>query len=252
MSCKNLFTRFLWRKDLIKRIQVRFNGYKRRLIKSELVDLAALFEGKPPQVIFDVGANVGFLTWHFRKIFPQAMVYAFEPDPVPRQTLESAHRDDPQIRIFPLAAADQNGELTFVQRSVSCNSSLMQADGRSGGLGEHAIQVQARTLDHFCAEESVPRIDLLKIDTEGADLLVLQGAKNLLKNEAIDVIMLEVFFLPTYQQQATFDEIARFLSGYGYGLFNFYAGRETAQGQVCYGNAIFVRQGFPQAPVLTR
>ena len=62
MSYKNPFTRFLWRKDLIKRIQGRFNSYRRKLTKSELVDLAALFEAKPPQVIFDVGANVGFLT----------------------------------------------------------------------------------------------------------------------------------------------------------------------------------------------
>ena len=117
----------------------------------------------------------------------------------------------------------------------------MQAADRSGRLGEHAIQVQARTLDHFCTEHAILHIDLLKIDTEGADLLVLQGVKNLLKTKAIDAVMLEVFPFPTYQQKATFDEIAGFLRGYGYGLFNFYVGRETAHSQVCYGNAIFVR-----------
>jgi len=105
---------------------------------------------------------------------------------------------------------------------------------------EHMIDVKATTLDRFCAEHSISRIDLLKTDTEGADLLVLQGAKGMLDRDSIDVIMAEVLFVQIYKAQATFDEIAGFLKTFGFAIFNLYVARETPCGQACYGNAIFL------------
>jgi FkbM family methyltransferase len=252
MSYTNPLKRFLWRRDVFKRIKERFCRYKRSVTKSELVDLAALFQGREPKVIFDVGANVGFLTWQFTKTFGNAVIHAFEPDPAPRRTLESTHRGNSRIQIFPIAAAESDGELAFVQRRVSCNSSLLELAAKAGGNGETTIRVQACTLDRFCAEHSVAHIDLLKIDTEGADLRVLQGARNLLEKGAIDVVMTEVFFVATYKQQATFDEIAGFLKAYGFGIFNVYIGRETACGQACYGNAIFISQHLQQTLAISK
>jgi hypothetical protein len=112
---------------------------------------------------------------------------------------------------------------------------------------DNTLQVQACTLDRFCAEHAITHIDLLKTDTEGADLLVLQGAKSMLSQGAIEVVMAEVFFVPTYEGQATFDEIAGFLKTYGFAIFNLYIGRETPGGQACYGNAIFIGPRLQQA-----
>jgi FkbM family methyltransferase len=247
MNYTNPLKRFIFRRDLYKRLKARLAAYERRLTKNEMPDLVSLFRGENPQVILDVGANVGFVTWQFATAFKNAVIYALEPDPVPRRILESTHGSHPRVRIFPVAAADRQGELAFVQRGVSCNSSLLELATDARGHRENTIRVQASTLDRFCAEHSITHIDLLKTDTEGADLLVLQGAQGLLGRGAIEVVMAEVFFVPTYQGQATFDEIAGFLKTYGFALFNLYIGRETPGGQACYGNAIFVGRRLQQA-----
>jgi hypothetical protein len=84
------------------------------------------------------------------------------------------------------------------------------------------------------------KVDVLKIDTEGADFRVLQGAQGMLAKGAIDAIMTEVFFVPTYKGQASLDEMAAFLKTFGFRIFNIYIAREASCGQACYGNVIFV------------
>jgi FkbM family methyltransferase len=227
-------------------LKARLAAYERRLTKNEMPDLVSLFRDENPKTIFDVGANVGFMTWQFTKLFRSAVVYALEPDPLPRRSLESTHGGNPRVRIFPIAAADRDEELAFVQRGLSCNSSLLEMATDARGHKENTIRVQASTLDRFCAERSITHIDLLKTDTEGADLLVLQGAKSMLGQGAIDVIMAEVLFVPTYKGQATFDEIARFLKAYDFRVFNVYIVGETSRGQARYGNAIFVGKRLQQ------
>src|SRR5262249_18687451 len=158
---------------------------------------ACLFEGEDPKVIPDVGANVGFVTWQFTRVFRTAKIYALEPDPKSLSILQATHGSNPRVRIFPIAAADRDGEVDLVQRRVSCNSSLLQTAFQVNGEAKTTIKVKASTLDRFCAEHAIAHIDLLKIDTEGADLLVLKGAKEMLEKDAIDVVMTEVLFVPT-------------------------------------------------------
>ena len=240
----NPLRRFLLRKDLYKRVKARISARRRKLSKNEVGDLASLFRDSPPATVLDVGANVGFMSWQFAKAFPKATVFALEPDPAPRRILEQTHGTNPRIRIFPVAAADCEGELPFVQRRVSCNSSLLTVDGRADSDAVQSIQVKAATLDQFCCDQAIRHIDLLKTDTEGADLLVLRGAKGLFERNCVDVVMSEVLFVPTFQGQASFDQIAGFLKDFGFLIFNIYIGREEPNGQACYGNAIFIRNGF--------
>ena len=246
MSYKNPLQRFVFRKDLFRRVQKRLAGYERRLTKDEVSDLARLFEGEEPKTVFDVGANVGFLSWQFLKVFKNAQIYALEPDPVAFGMLQKTHGANPRMRVFRTAAADREAELTFRQRGVSCNSSLCESANGNGKDDGQTIQVRATTLDALCAEESVTHIDLLKTDTEGAELLVLAGAKRMLEEKRIEVVMSEILFVPTYKGQASFDEIARFLAAYDFRIFNVYVGSETSRGQARYGNAIFVGKRLQQ------
>ena len=246
MNYRNPVTRFLLRKDFSKRVRTRLFLWHRKIVKDEVADLACLLQQNPPKVIFDVGANVGFMTWQLIRAFPSATVFAFEPDPTPLRVLEQTHGRNPRIRIFPIAAADREGELPFLQRDISCNSSLLEADRLTDVASRNSIQVKAETLDHFCARQSILHIELLKTDTEGADLLVLKGARGLLAAGGVDVVMSEVLFAPTYKGQATFDEIAGYLKNFGFLIYNIYIGRETGIGQACYANVIFIGQHFQQ------
>jgi FkbM family methyltransferase len=207
-------------------------------------DLACVFRANPPTTILDVGANVGFMSWQLAKTFPQATVFALEPDPAAFHVLQKTHGTNPRIRAFPLAAADRDGELSFVQRGLSNNSSLLAVDGRPDGDALKTIKIEATTLDRFCTDHGIGHIDLLKTDTEGADLIALRGAQGLFARGCIDVVMSEVLFVPTYQGQPTFDEIAGFLKGFGFRIFNIYIAQETRNGQACYGNAVFINRNI--------
>jgi len=228
----------MFSRDVFKRTRRRLAVYSRRLTKDPVSDLAGLLRGEDPKVVIDVGANVGFVTWQFLKAFKNANIYALEPDPVTFGTLKAVHGDNPRVHVLPIAAADQEGEVAFIQRQVSSNSSLCEMITETSG--NHTIKVKATTLDRLCAEHSIGHIHLLKIDTEGADLRVLQGATAMLGRGAVEVIMAEFHFIPTYKGDATLDELTAFLKGFDFRVFNFYVGAETSRGQARYGNAIFV------------
>jgi FkbM family methyltransferase len=214
----------------------------RRIVKKEIRDLRHLFQDAQPTTVFDVGANVGFVTWELTRAFQEASIYAFEPNPNAYAVLCETHRRNPRVHCFPFAIANEAGEMTFLQRDVSGNSSLLDAVAGAGG-GTRRITVRTQTVDGMCAEQALQHIDLLKIDTEGADLLALQGAEGMLGEGAIDVVMTEVLLVPTFKGQPALDEIAEFLRRYGFRIFNFYVGHEMSNGQATYGNMIFVRNG---------
>ena len=241
---RNPLRRFLFRKDFFRRVKQRLQGYRRRLVKCEITDLELLLKRENPKVVFDVGANVGFITSQLLRTFKTAEIYAFEPDPVPFATLRAVHGSDPRVHTFQMAASDKLGELNFVQRPLSCNSSLCQVANRPSNSSttktENQITVSVNTLDSFCLEHGIRHIDLLKVDTEGADLLVLKGAQKLLHDRCIDAVMFEVFFIPTYEGQSGLDEFYAFLKSYDFRFFNIYHGRETLRAQVCYANVIFI------------
>lgn len=238
----NPLRRFLFRGDFCERLSARLATYRRKVSKDEVADLSCLWRSKDPQVILDVGANVGFMTWQFSKIFKNAIIYSLEPDPVAFQVLKARQGKNPRVRIFPIAASDREGILSFVQRQASCTSSLLDSAKVDEADDAKSIQVKATTIDHFCAEQSLRHVDFLKIDTEGADLQVLRGAAGMLESGSIDVVMAEALFMPTYQGQAMFDEIAAFLRHHGFCIFNVYIGGETKHGQARFGNVIYMNQ----------
>ena len=86
------------------------------------------------------------------------------------------------------------------------------------------------SLDTFCKDEQIERIDLLKMDVQGGELGILQGARQLLAQKKIAVIYSEVFFVPMYQNQPLFgcSELAphRYSLHYAYNfVFNGRSGR---------------------------
>jgi hypothetical protein len=88
-------------------------------------------------------------------------------------------------------------------------------------------------------EQNIPRIDLLKVDTQGYDLQVLKGATKLLAARRIKTVLLEVNFVPMYQRQATFLELHAFISSFGYRLVDFY-NQQRSDGYTAWGDACYV------------
>lgn len=131
-------------------------------------------------IIFDIGANVGIYSLLFSRY--SQLTYAFEPFPrnlsylYRMMKLNNVHN----VVIVPCAVADKNG-LSWFQKSQS------YAEGRLSSRGEQPVPIIS--LDSFISESGVAP-NLLKIDVEGAELLVLNGAKNYIL-KAKPIILLE-------------------------------------------------------------
>jgi FkbM family methyltransferase len=135
---------------------------------------------RPGQVVFDIGANVGFYTLlAARLVGPAGRVWAFEPAARNVAYLKR-HLELNNCRhatVLEVAVADRTGTATF-QASPSFSEGRLVADA-SPTPGQY--EVATVTLDALLARDEVSLPNLLKIDVEGAELSVLHGAADVIR-----------------------------------------------------------------------
>lgn len=168
---------------------------------------------KPGMTFVDVGANIGSHTvYGSRLVSDQGTVLSFEADPETFAVLRRNVRLNGVANavLYDQCISDKPGPVTFNVNLDSARSSLLR-EGIS-----HKVLL-ARTLDSFFPAGS--RVDLLKIDVEGADYLVLSGARRIFEDAPPRVVVIEA----TSRQK----EIKKFLSRYGYRLYRFDGRRLT-------------------------
>jgi FkbM family methyltransferase len=147
----------------------------------------------PVHTFFDIGANLGQTSSLALSSFSNAQVFAFEPDPVIFAKLVESLRKQPRLTTYNIAFSNASGSVPFYRYASSTLSSLIsnaQYPMRKG-LSPEQITVECTTLDSFCTLHSVQLIDVLKVDTEGCDLFVLQGARQLLSAGRVRFVYLE-------------------------------------------------------------
>jgi len=124
-----------------------------------------------PEVIVDLGSNAGFSVLFFKALFPRARVVAVEPHPGTFERLRrnTAHLEG--VDLINAAVTDHDGETTLYFGSESWGASLAAAADRQG-----ATVVPAVTLAHLAEQLDLPKIDVLKLDIEGAEHQVLTSS----------------------------------------------------------------------------
>jgi len=203
------------------------------------------FDNYTGLVIFDVGAYIGEVTATYKSIFPNATIYCFEPFEDSFQKLMRLSSDK-SIKPYQMAVSDTVGRTKLhVNVDLSCNSFSPIAKHSvryypKAAENTEVVEVNTTTIDHFCDTERIPHIDILKLDVEGAEIKALKGAHNKLSKQAISIIYTEVMFIPHYQDGCLVHELTAFLSQYNYTLFNLYHLKRAKNGQLRWGNAIFV------------
>ncbi|MEM7127662.1 MAG: FkbM family methyltransferase [Chloroflexota bacterium] len=146
---------------------------------------------KPGAVVYDIGANAGYLTLTLSTISQDSgQVFAFEPDPQNLAALNQNIQDNglSNVQVIEKAVSDTTGELTFASFEYSLVGHLSTPDTPDDAT---LLQVQSVTLDEFVYEQGFPVPDFIKIDTEGAEDRVIFGADRLLREEK-PVILAEV------------------------------------------------------------
>lgn len=144
-------------------------------------------------LMVDVGANYGYFSMLWLANNPGNRCIAFEASPANIPALaENIHRNrlDERMSIEPCALSDRTGTVEFA---------LHTGEGQTGWGGisntpaADTFGVPATTLDGYwvrnCPDQNIA---VLKIDVEGADTLVLQGAQNLLRSQKIRHIFFEI------------------------------------------------------------
>jgi FkbM family methyltransferase len=147
----------------------------------------------PVNVFFDVGANIGQTSLCALKNFPDATIYAFEPHEATFAALCS-NIGTPRVHAFNLALSDRRGEAEFFDYGALATSNSLVGDAQYAARIKHQVSVttvECDTLDSLCQGLNIERIDVLKVDTEGHDLAVLQGAERMLSERRIRFVYVE-------------------------------------------------------------
>jgi FkbM family methyltransferase len=136
-------------------------------------------------VFVDVGAHIGYYTLKAAQVVgSQGRVLAIEPNPdtlpILRENVAANH--DAMVTVEPVACSDSDTtlELFSAAGANSGESSLSRKNAEQAGALKASYHVPARRLDAIIQACGVLRLDLLKIDVEGAELLVLKGAQETL------------------------------------------------------------------------
>lgn len=157
-------------------------------------------EDKHPFIIFDVGANVGNWTIPCLKYCREhACLYSFEPlrktfDEL-RDNITRYFADLAEDRIFLFNFGFSDKEQTSVMHYNPVCSGMASLYKRrlehSGLTSNHQEEVKLKTIDRFCEEHGISKIHFLKLDVEGHEMNVLEGASGLINKNAIDFIQFE-------------------------------------------------------------
>lgn len=192
-------------------------------------ELNLFFNSDQELIIFDIGSCEGEDAIRYSRLFPQAKIYAFEPLPNNLKILPihiEKYRVS-NVEVLPIALSNEVGQSCFYVSSGhpeqlpktndwdygNKSSSLLPPDEHKQHFPwlkfNEVITVDTDTLEHVCRDRAITTIDFIHMDVQGAELKVLHGAGNFIKN--IKCIWLEVEAVSLYQEQPLKRDIESFM-----------------------------------------
>ncbi|MDU9002731.1 FkbM family methyltransferase [Sedimentitalea todarodis] len=196
--------------------------------------------GMKPTHIVDIGANHGNWTRAVRAAFPEAKISAFEP----QKALAEKHTDlaaDPHIEIHYKGVGDFDGSAPFTFHERDDSSSFIYSASEAEDQGLAQGETEICKLDTAMAASPFGTPDIVKIDAEGLDLKVLDGAPKTLAQA--QVLLIEATAAcPTYPNTAS--AVFAKMDALGFRLFDITdLNRTPGKGVLWLIEAVFVRKG---------
>jgi len=227
----------IYRED--RRIIVR-NGIKYEIDLSEGIDLSMFLFGNfqkhvsqnerlsLPQdaIIFDVGANFGTMSLQFAKLVPLGKVYSFEPTFYAFSKFRKNLELNPELvkRIVAIQSfvssskSEEPGIKAYASWKVG--GTVKGAKHRvHGGIVKSTDGIGAVSLDDFCEQNEIKRLDFVKIDTDGYEFEVLKGAQKAISKFS-PIIIFEVGMYVIEERNIDFSDYLKFFDSLNYSLFN--------------------------------
>jgi FkbM family methyltransferase len=175
--------------------------------------LQAKLAGLAPASVVDVGAAWGAFTETCRTVFPAARYLAVEPLEENRPALVALTRKCPGVDFVIAAAAAKPGTVTLQVHPDLVGSSLYR-ELDIGGVNGAPRAVPAVTLDGLAADFGLAGPFLLKLDVQGAELDVLEGAATVLP--AAEYVLLEVSLFEFFENGPVLADVVGFMQAHGF------------------------------------
>jgi FkbM family methyltransferase len=224
-------SRFLVLKHHIQMRQVSINDLQLLVFANEDVGRELVFGGfyesaetealrkliSPSDICIDVGANIGYYTTLLSSLASHGQVHAFEPVPINFYLLNFNIELNQLKNVIPnLGALGENtGKISF---SVSRDGAYSSINATGRAVEACLIETEVQTIDKYLATRELIRVDFIKVDVEGAEGLVVAGAKNLLADPSRRprCVMLELFDTNLFNYGLTVIELISRMDAFGY------------------------------------
>jgi len=245
MNRKNIFQRYLFRKDFFWKVKEKLFWFIRNNSRNAFKDQRILLKNLESGIILDVGAHIGDTVKLYRNYFPGYKIFCFEPFSESCDYLKKRFINDSNIKIVETALGSKDETKTLYVSNFSNLNSLQRPNERAWGFADKkSVDVETTTLDQFCYENDIKQIDILKLDVQGSELDVLLGSKTILAKGNISLVYVEWQVVPLYENHHKYFKIAEFLAGYEYEFFNLYNINEARSGQLRWADAIYTSKGI--------
>lgn len=188
-------------------------GHGRHTLRGTLEHAKRL--GFAPEVVIDVGAARG--TFELYETFPDAHHLLIEPLEENRPHLEKVVHGLKNAEYIMAVATKAAGTATFNVHPDFDGSSLYLEDEESDVNGVPR-NVRAVTLDEACSERGLKGLALIKLDVQGAELDVLHGASEVLKNT--EYVVLEATLFKFFKGAPRFSDIILFMKERGFVVYD--------------------------------
>jgi len=199
-------------------------------------------------IIFDVGAHCGDLVQECVMLYPESRVFAFEPDKNNFAKLHARFTGIPRVQVFNVAVGRNDGRVLLHKNNYDATHSLLpfNADeinrwADANDFLETGIdEVDQISLDTFCENHGITTIDILKLDTQGGEMMAFEGGQGKLSKQAIGAIFCEVEFRQLYESQPLFWDISAYLMSHNYHFLNIVCPKVSEMGVLSWADAIYV------------
>jgi FkbM family methyltransferase len=178
-------------------------------------------------------------------------MYSFEPFPEAFNSLKEVAKGYSNVEAINNAVGNEPADVTFYVNKFSPTNSVLAPLPEASGIWENimdgtafdakaTIKVRSTTVDDFIEKKGIEQVDILKIDTQGSEYFVIEGAAEAIKKDKIRLVYLEILPLPTYKNQKHFDEILKLMRLCGFSLYNMYDFSYTKFGELRQLDALFL------------
>jgi FkbM family methyltransferase len=194
-------------------------------------------------IIFDIGMNHGQTLKKIKSSIPNCIIHGFEASKYCFKQLEKDFSYDKNITLNNLAVGDKETILEFNEYSWDAmNSFLVRAYGSAKIIEKYDVNVI--TIDKYCEDNNISKIHILKSDTEGFELKVLKGAKEMMIQNNIQFIHIELFFDLNFIGQSSVGDIFSYLENNNFSLVQFSDFSTTGKGLASKSDALFINENF--------